>query len=122
MTSPIVSRLIKFRAWNQKRCSFYKTYQGAYQPFGVYNNLYVTVSDPEDLIFSESTGIVDKDDTEIYEGDVVRNDRFHPDYAFLVRDIRLLSPALFASTSKKYLKVIGNIFEHPQLLERYTKK
>lgn len=64
------------------------------------------------------TGLKDKNGVEIYEGDIVCNEGFKEKvywdqfYGWVVSDEAMLGEVNFAS-----IKVIGNIYENPELLE-----
>jgi len=123
-------REIKFRAWdkdNKLMCGINGIYQGVYEPdkleFDIFNEktgyqIYHVLQD-EDIKVMQFTGLLDKNDKEIYEGDIVTED----DEIGLVR----YGDGMFYAfnygfehailSSPKDLEVIGNKFENPELLE-----
>ena len=71
------------------------------------------------------TGYCDRDDVEIYEDDIVSfGDKAkigvveHHNGAFVVRCGREKSPRLLGNLVGKDVKILGNRFEHPQLLAK----
>lgn len=108
-------RTIKFRFWNKGFSRFYGLQE---YPF-----------DTKNYIVSQFTGLQDSKGKEIYEGDYISyggnpievkygeisiyENKFIGFYANLVNDI----PTLINSDNSKTCKVIGNIFENPELIK-----
>lgn len=84
------------------------------------------------LIIMQSTGLKDKNGTEIYEGDILKlhaiflapDDKigyieYSPKYGYSIifEGNRLYRQEYWASTNKLNYEVIGNIYENPELLE-----
>lgn len=84
----------------------------------------------EDLVLMQSTGLVDKNGKEIFEGDIVRQVRTQPttenetitgvvtmiEGAWLImNDNEQLASYLWSETDGN--EIIGNIYENPELLE-----
>lgn len=84
----------------------------------------------EDVVLMQSTGILDKNSQEIFEGDVVRQVRTQPTIEnetitgvvtmlegawLIVNDNEQLASDLWSETDEN--EIIGNIFENPELLE-----
>ena len=84
----------------------------------------------EDVILMQSTGILDKNSQEIFEGDVVRQVRTQPTIEnetitgvvtmlegawLIVNDNEQLASDLWSETDEN--EIIGNIFENKELLE-----
>jgi uncharacterized phage protein (TIGR01671 family) len=80
------------------------------------------------LIFQQYTGLTDKNGKEIYEGDIIIDtqkqkyeiifDENHARYDLKVCGENKLSQTSYFTQiyEKKHIEVIGNIFEHPELL------
>lgn len=80
-----------------------------------------------DLNLIQSTGLVDKEDTEVFEGDILHH-QIQTEYTFIVKYDKDkgrwygdgLSRTYRIDITKdflQYYKVIGNIYENPELLE-----
>lgn len=84
----------------------------------------------EDVILMQSTGILDKNSQEIFEGDVVRQVRTQPTIEnetitgvvtmlegawLIVNDNEQLASDLWSETDEN--EIIGNIFENQEILE-----
>lgn len=80
-----------------------------------------------DLNLMQSTGLVDKEDTEVFEGDILHH-QIQTEYTFIVKYNKDkgrwygdgLSRTYRIDITKdflQYYKVIGNIYENPELLE-----
>jgi uncharacterized phage protein (TIGR01671 family) len=138
-----MSREIKFRVWDKLAERFTKCdegYQGHYilSLKGEFHNLQ-NGSGGNDYIVQQWTGLVDKNDVEIYEGDIIKyksyekwlSDDYHEvnDVVFYNPDrgafVHALDPKTFKAgmTFDPYTfdpleyEVIGNIFENPELLK-----
>ncbi len=72
------------------------------------------------VILLQYIGIKDKNEKEIYEGDIVESSRYSNDDRFLtvIKDIRYLGDYTWLRGSElNWNKVIGNIYENPELLK-----
>lgn len=130
-----MSREIKFRVWNQNAKGWVLN-NGNGEKFGVFGPLNtLTNSFGEDgLVYQQYTGLKDSTGKEIYEGDIVFT--IYPEYKIAKvffcansASFRLLSgnvalPMVTMRTQEGqspklinvFEKVIGNIFETPELL------
>jgi len=131
----IGKREIEFRAWihpndnKSKRCMQYGTEKNA----GFY---YQTVC--VETVVMQYTGLKDKDGKKIFEGDIVTwkdgsNDpriaivEFSPELSFFAVNVKSydgssghkfgFSDFIYTDT-EKYIEIIGNIFENPELLPK----
>ena len=78
----------------------------------------------DDYELMQYIGIKDKNGKEIYEGDIVKFFEYKvidnivlPEEIVIIKDIREGCDALRPS---QYMEVIGNIYENPELLEKYN--
>ncbi len=115
-------REIKFRAWHKNRKTFLDFYWAVDKLGRTFSILdkYVYDEFTDEIELMQYTGLKDMNGVEIYEGDVVR----------FVTNVQILESEVTYChgmfTIKKYgekiplftgLKVIGNRFENPELLE-----
>lgn len=130
-----MSREIKFRAWDKKHRKYTKVLKIYFGSGG--NNLGALVEDYEtnyalelqanQVELEQYTGLKDKNDKEIYEGDIMRFDAI--DYEIYWADdfsswnnwrvdggARIYGSNSFEEVTR-FGSVIGNIHENPELLE-----
>jgi uncharacterized phage protein (TIGR01671 family) len=132
-----MTREIKFRVWNVSK-SFYETddtqWDGFIDQYGlVFRRETGTsevhqIKDQKDFVVEQYTGLKDADGKEIYEGDILENWSGNRDVvtfsrgAFMVcaiHECRVKLPRMTLSqTPLSHMKVIGNIHENPELLNR----
>lgn len=110
-----MKREIKFRAWDKD--------DGIFRFFDIESNcddikwMYYNVPGYTEFV-NQFTGLKDKNDKEIYEGDIMKTDGFNGVVKFYQQECRF---SLELKTGvNRYLRndfeVIGNIFESPELL------
>jgi uncharacterized phage protein (TIGR01671 family) len=131
----------KFRVWNNKS----KTWKGAgYNANGedrcghlcckLKNGIF-TLDSTENLIYQLSTGLLDKDNKEIYDGDIVKvimfedwNDDTGHNVIYMVKwcskhigfrgfNKKMIDSGYSGVGLPKPIEIIGNIFENPELLK-----
>ena len=130
-------RDIKFRCWDTENKEMLEVqeldYEDSYngQPM-IRTTMYSDYFDTEDMILMQYTGLKDKNGKEIYEGDIVKfrfkDDREEfPDligyieYQTTFTAFRIMSNQgsfKIDITEIKFIEVIGNIYDNPELLEK----
>jgi uncharacterized phage protein (TIGR01671 family) len=132
-------REIKFRAWHKdsQRMHYSEDLIGpggwVIQFHGVPLEIGIRgVFEPENVELMQYTGLEDKNGKEIYEGDIVRTTRISVGI-WRVRARKLIDEVVYQpgaftigrgaaaqliSPYRGDLEVIGNIYEHPELIER----
>lgn len=85
-------------------------------------NDYITVS-PDEIKLMQSTGLKDKNGKEIFEGDIVSIDTDEFDLLFVKYESGIYwlmddeECVEHLSDYYKYVSIVGNIYENPELLE-----
>ncbi len=80
--------------------------------------------DDDEYEINEYTGLEDKDSKEIYEGDIILSDNPYTDKVLVNDRNNFVYDAIYSEShsdlygfSKYMIKIIGNIYENPELLE-----
>lgn len=117
-----MDREIKFRIWDKINKKWLRCF----------NVNLLDIGDLSTVEISQCTGLKDKNGKEIYEGDILRY-KFPFDKrlkhispvkflekqsSFGILDIYSNEIPLYSLTASNYLKVIGNIYENPELMEK----
>lgn len=120
----------KFRAWTEEgKVMYYDVY-----PFKddtlllSYDEISFDEVPASDFILMQSTGLIDKNGEEIFEGDVLLtyddelakvfwNDDLAGWFVDFLYEIAELSEVADIQSSRSICKIIGNIYENPELLE-----
>ena len=123
--------VFKFRAWGKERGKENKEMW----PWSHFKGFFVSdmarwIKD-RGLVIMQSTGMRDSEETEIYEGDILKNEHYmtavgwHEEYGQWHcesnRDYdvdRFSSLFIYLSVNRDSAVVIGNIHENPDLLEK----
>lgn len=111
---------IKFRAWYDKMYLVTEwNFKGILQCTDEKGN--IIVEPLKNLEIMQFTGLCDCNGKEIYEGDILKwaDSSFKElkiEYKiFVVRELRTMYP--MCEHDEKYLEVIGNVYENPELLK-----
>ena len=126
----------KYRAWDKK---LKKMFEVSFIDFdtkliGLNIDLEIIIFDFEDIILMQSTGLLDKNGKEIFDGDILSDGhttgdiRNHPTLGFYTVDESSKEGYLSDTVgiedfeeAKEFMRnsieVIGNIYENPELLE-----
>ncbi|MDS3874868.1 YopX family protein [Staphylococcus hominis] len=121
----------KFRAWDKDHKYMEYTDRNLIVSFGDngnvdatdLSNIYSTCNGMQNFELMQSTGLKDKNGTEIYEGDIVKNiyDEIYVvkwfDAAFYLEEKYNGGFDYHELHFEDNKKVIGNIYENPELLE-----
>ena len=115
-------REIKFRAWDKRQQKWYhKVIEWVFgKPRGSIGQLPEL---PEGIVLMQYTGLRDKNGKEIYEGDIVN--LIPNGYVPIMAEVRITTSGVIyydtdvevAGATWGEVKVIGNIYKNPELLQ-----
>ena len=124
-------REIKFRAWHKEKKIMgevlgidilHKEIFFSNEDVDCYEH-----TDFKDIELMEYTGLKDKNNKEIYEGDIVtlHNSKYKvifnsKEAGFVLRDDEFEMNIPFTNNNNKRMEIIGNIYENPELLKEYN--
>lgn len=128
-----MTREIKFRAWDFKERRFWSEKEMS-ELGGFYYYYGVSQFDADEFSLTQFTGLFDKNGKEIYEDDIViTNQPMYDDGntynqvvfyngAFIFKSINNCNKldCVVCEYSSKFIRIIGNIYENPELLEVQT--
>jgi len=116
-------REIKFRAWDKETTKMIYNAEMGFNMGSCFGDILDEV-DKGKIILMQYTGLKDKNGKEIYEGDIL----IHAEWKVVVgwnkkrASFKLVArdgivDAEDISMSQKYIEIIGNIYENPELME-----
>lgn len=118
-------REIKFRAWDKLSKEMFNVESINFQERKVYRDI-VSYRKFNDIELMQYTGLKDKNEKEIYEGDIVKLRanhgigvvKYYDEWgAFVVEYIKPRPLAVLGMNYyKEDIEIIGNIYENPELL------
>ena len=116
-------REIKFRVWDKLNKEMFNVEIMDFQKRQVYKDT-VSYRKFEDIELMQYTGLKDKNNKEIYEGDIVtlHNRKYKVTFntegaRFVLRYDEFELDIIFINHNNKRMEVIGNIYENPELME-----
>lgn len=124
-------REIKFRAWDKehKRWTNYSIADDLPRFYDKHTGCWKTDKESERFILCQYTGLKNFNGKEIYEGDIVRAVGFsdwigvakffdkNPAFVFEAIDKNYRGSRYSMTQFDRYVKILGNIYENPELLK-----
>jgi uncharacterized phage protein (TIGR01671 family) len=127
----------KFRFWSKNKQKFVQ-YPSIW--CGGNGELYANMDEGDDIIIQQWTGLLDKNNKEIFEGDIIKiynygyvlcNGKSEGEifytvewknigFTFNIINGEHMSGCGYYTTNPILYEIIGNIFENPELLEKKT--
>jgi hypothetical protein len=116
-------REIKFRAWDKINKDMFNVESINFQERRVYKDT-VSYRNFEDIDLMQCTGLKDKNNKEIYEGDIVflHGSKYKVIFKtegarFVLRNNEFELEITFINNNNKRMEVLGNVYENPELME-----
>lgn len=127
-------REIKFRAWDKerKRWTNYSIADDLPRFYDKHTGCWKTDREGERFILCQYTGLKNYNGKEIYEGDIVKSEGFfgwiglakyldnNQSFVFEAIDKNYRGSRLSLGRFEQYVKILGNIYENPELLEEVS--
>ena len=118
-------RDIRFRAWDKEDNKMYYGISLCSQDSGIHpnNGDWDDTCDLEDCCIMQYTGLKDKRGKELYESDIISHSAYKQNYqieyipdagGYVVKSHNHTCP--LTAMCQKYLEIIGNIYENPELI------
>lgn len=116
-------REIKFRAWDKLNKEMFNVEFIDFQKKQVYRDV-ISYRKFDDIELMQYTGLKDKNNKEIYEGDIIvlRGSKYKVIFKtegarFVLRNDEFELEITFINNNNERLEIIGNIYENPELME-----
>ena len=115
-------RDIKFKAWlkDDKRIVEVEEIHFRHQLIEYYDGNYDDCwleKDFDKIELMQYTGLKDKNGKEIYEGDIVKYQKFGLNEYMIIKYLSRFAVFNICDLNKQDYEVIGNVYQHPELLE-----
>jgi uncharacterized phage protein (TIGR01671 family) len=121
-----MNRPIKFRAWNKNASTFEKEFiltQEGVVGFA-FSSETVFFAKEDEMILQQSTGLLDKNGREIYEGDIISGECLNHGKVNCVIGFETFLGITYVNSAKGYCcicqlttEIIGNVFENPEFAQ-----
>ncbi|SRR5260370_33958342 len=115
-------RAIKFRAWHKQERKMYEPTHIGVNGYRAVMSIYTGSTwfteghYPDDFELMQFTGLLDKTGKEIYEGDIIHDPLTGKRYPIVFENGAFRTNGLVECSAFPNDEVIGNIYEHPELV------
>lgn len=112
-------RKIQFRVWDVQRRKFISDYlfdKWGFVMCSTYPRFYYDAAHETTCNVMQFIGITDKNGLEIYEGDILKNGTWVGMIVYEAPEFKFNDGSTSFSVSFWEFEVIGNIYEHPEML------